>query len=528
MTQWDESINDVRKQLAELKATLTQLDQVGDSHKESIVDARSKIEEFLEMPTGARETLYQLPLVLGALNDNKLIGSLILGADGKVMMHNIKTQRLLPIDPNTGKLSTGTFYDPATGKLLSSEELPWQRCLRGEVTPPSFRMKMLHPEVDGEVHFEVGTVALRNEDSISAVVVLFVDATEPVKLDDYIKKLCTSLDKQVASIEAAHRELKVLADKLGVQPFGFDTSITAPSPSATSPPTPIQTATSTPTAPTPASAPAPAAVASTRPVAKNKVLLVDDIPVNHRLLIIQLKSFGVEIDLAHNGMEAVMMCQKTRYSLVFMDCDMPIMNGFEATEQIRKNEISTGEHLPIVAMTSYDRAGDREKCLASGMDDYLYKGVTRARLQEIIDRYVHAKEPESGANPPQATPATETCDPAKDILDLVALRQKFPGEADQILSLFLGSGSTLLNCLEFAIQEKDAAQVNHFAFSLKGPCATLGLSYMAATAASLTSDAEAGRWVEAANQYQGLRAVFDRLKAESDSVAVTTGASFSR
>jgi CheY-like chemotaxis protein len=496
MTQWDDSINEVRKQIAELKATLNQNDQVGNSHKLSIVEARSKIEQLLDSPSTPREALYQLPLVLGALTNNKLIGSLMLGVDGKVVMHNFTTQRLLPVDPITGKLSMGTFYDPDTNVPLSEDALPWQRCLHAQEVAPSSRLKMRHPDIDGEVLFEVGTVALRTGNNISGVVVLFIDATEPVKINDYIKKLCASLDKQVSSIEAAHRELKMLAEKLGVQPFGPETA-------------------------------APPAAPVKKAVSKNKVLLVDDIPVNHRLLIIQLKSFGVEIDIANNGMEAVSKCQKERYALVFMDCDMPIMNGFEATEQIRKNELSTGDHLPIVAMTSYDRAGDREKCLASGMDDYLFKGVSRARLQGIIDKYVFAKEAEPIADAEPANVDSEAPDSSQDRLDLAVLREKFRDEADQILSLFFGSGATLMNCLDFAIQDQDAAAVNHFAFSFKGPCATLGLAYMSRTTAFLTADAESGRWVEAADQYQSLRAVFQRLKAESGPVAELSCMAFS-
>src|SRR6185437_5389313 len=169
---------------------------------------------------------------------------------------------------------------------------------------------------------------------------------------------------------AAHQELELLADKMGVKEKEWTVDQDEPKQ---------------------ASAPKPAMIP--------RVLLVDDIPVNQKLLVMQLRSLGVQIDQATNGMEAVMLCRKQQYSLVFMDCDMPILNGFEATEQIRKNEKVTGGHVPIVAMTSYDRTGDRDKCLSSGMDDYLFKGVNRARLQEVIEHYVFGRGEQKSASP---------------------------------------------------------------------------------------------------------------------------------
>lgn len=487
MSQWASSVDHVRKQLDELKSTLNQNEKFVHSHREAIMDARGKIEQLLDASSGARETLYQLPLVFGALASTKLIGSLILGSDGQVVMHNFTAQRLLPMDPGTGKLSLCTFFDPATGKQLPEQELPWHMCLQGRNVPPVVRMKMRHPNVEGEVHMELGMVPLRKGPGTSGVVVLFIDATEPIKVDQYIKNLCQNLDQQVTSIEDAHRDLQILADTMGVQSWTEESK----KPVALPPKAPA------------------------KPLDTNRVLLVDDIPVNQKLLVMQLRLLGVQTDQAVNGLEAVALCEKQDYALVLMDCDMPILNGFEATERIRAHEKKTGKHVPIVAMTSYDRAGDREMCLCSGMDDYLFKGVGKARLQEIVDRYVFGRQTD-----PAITAAMESAD--KDSsgfrIDMTALADKFGDGAEKIVALFFSSGTTLLNCLEFAIQDKDADGVQHFAHSLKGPGATIGLSFLVRTTGALAADAEAGRWDEAADQLRTLKVVFHQLKTQAGSL----------
>ncbi|HEY9793587.1 MAG TPA: response regulator [Candidatus Obscuribacterales bacterium] len=537
MTNWDESIRQARQQINDLKDALDQNRLVKESHHQYINEARSKVEQLLDHPSTPREALYQLPLVLESLSHNKVLGSMLIGGDGQVMVHNFTTSRLLPIDVATGKFSAGsTYFDIDTGKQLTEEDLPWNLCLKGAETPPSVRIKMRHRDVEGDVHFEIGTVALRTGEGVNGVVVLFVDATEPVKIDEYIKKLCQTLDKQVGVIENAHKQLTNLAEKLGVEPWGnapepealrpapFSSPSASPSPSASAAPSPSPSASAAPSpaAPAPAIKPTTTTTNDNNNNNDNKILLVDDIPANHRLLTIQLKSFGLQLafDTANNGLEAVSMCQKRSYSLVFMDCDMPIMDGYEATKQIRKNEKATGAHTPIVAMTSYDRVGDREMCLASGMDDYAFKGISKENLRAILDRYVFKKETVTIAPAVHAPTAQSQAAVANDSFDIQSLQKRFGHEAADVVSQFFSSVSTLLNCLEFAIEEKDAKGVNHFAYSLKGPCSTLGLKHLSNLAVTITSAAENGRWEQSSAEYSNLRAAFQKLKSEAGALAL--------
>lgn len=138
----------------------------------------------------------------------------------------------------------------------------------------------------------------------------------------------------------------------------------------------------------------PVGAAGPKPGAKRKVtekirvLVVEDNNLMRGLAIKQLEKFGIETDFATNGAEAVEKSCNNDYSLVLMDCQMPIMDGFEATLEIRKREFVKGGHVPIVAMTAFAMAGDREQCIASGMDDYLSKPVTMEQLESMLLKWL--------------------------------------------------------------------------------------------------------------------------------------------
>jgi signal transduction histidine kinase/CheY-like chemotaxis protein len=119
-----------------------------------------------------------------------------------------------------------------------------------------------------------------------------------------------------------------------------------------------------------------------------RILLVEDNVVNSRLALRQLAKLGFDAIAAANGQAAVNLLEADRYDLVLMDCHMPVMDGFEATAHIRKAELRTRVRVPIVAMTANARAGDRDECLAAGMDDYLSKPVALAELRRVIERWL--------------------------------------------------------------------------------------------------------------------------------------------
>ncbi len=119
------------------------------------------------------------------------------------------------------------------------------------------------------------------------------------------------------------------------------------------------------------------------------VLVAEDNPVNRRLALQQLKKLGFRADAVTDGREAVDAVAQGRYDLVLMDCQMPDVDGFEATREIRRNETLRGGHVPIIAMTANTLEGDREACLAAGMDDYLAKPVQLAALRAVVERFAN-------------------------------------------------------------------------------------------------------------------------------------------
>lgn len=124
---------------------------------------------------------------------------------------------------------------------------------------------------------------------------------------------------------------------------------------------------------------------------KLNILLAEDNPVNQKVAIHLLQKKGHRVTVAENGRQALEILEKEKFDLVLMDVQMPEMDGFEATRQIRQREQSSGEHLPVVAMTAHAMKGDREKCLEAGMDDYVAKPLYPEELYRVIERALARK-----------------------------------------------------------------------------------------------------------------------------------------
>ncbi|MCK7467705.1 MAG: response regulator [Desulfosudis oleivorans] len=134
---------------------------------------------------------------------------------------------------------------------------------------------------------------------------------------------------------------------------------------------------------------------------KFKILVVEDNFINQKLIVKMLNNVGLNCDVANNGVEAIESYKKRRYDLILMDCQMPIMDGYEATNQIRiiedtKKIIENKEiYVPIIATTAHALDGDADKCINAGMDDYLSKPIDRNKLVEVINQYLNPNETDS-------------------------------------------------------------------------------------------------------------------------------------
>ncbi|KLU67312.1 signal transduction histidine-protein kinase BarA [Desulfosporosinus acididurans] len=121
------------------------------------------------------------------------------------------------------------------------------------------------------------------------------------------------------------------------------------------------------------------------------ILLVEDKVINQRLEMIMLNKLGFSADLASNGKQAVELCDTKTYNIILMDCQMPVMDGYEATGKIRKLSLFN-KNSPVIAMTAHAMGGDRDKCLAAGMNDYISKPITLVMLKEKINKYLQAED----------------------------------------------------------------------------------------------------------------------------------------
>ena len=241
--------------------------------------------------------------------------------------------------------------------------------------------------------------------------------------------------------------------------------------------------------------PTPAAV-SYRPETSSqaapavRLLLAEDNPVNSKVALLLLERLGYAVDLAANGREVLELLPKTSYSLILMDCQMPGMDGYEATRIIREQERGLSR-IPIVAMTANAMPGDRERCIAAGMDDYLSKPIERAKLAEMMAKWVPLR-PQSPA-PTEPTPATGVSRP-------------------ELTALFLEDAPARLAELDAAVRQGDRDALRRAAHQLKGTAATVGATDVARSAAQLERAAEGSPLDAVSDLLATLNMELDRIR----------------
>ncbi|HJV03319.1 MAG TPA: ATP-binding protein [Burkholderiaceae bacterium] len=207
-----------------------------------------------------------------------------------------------------------------------------------------------------------------------------------------------------------------------------------------------------------------------------RVLLAEDNPVNQRLALRLLQKLGHQVTLADNGLAVLERAARERYDLILMDVQMPGLDGLAATRQLRQRELERGGHVPIIAMTARAMAGDRERCLEAGMDDYLAKPVDSAALADMLARYR-----------PQ---------PAQCVLDWPAALQRLDGDADllhELAVLFLDDGPQLWRELTAALAAHDMERSARAVHSLKGVLVNFGAARALSAAEQLSASLRVGR-----------------------------------
>ncbi len=216
------------------------------------------------------------------------------------------------------------------------------------------------------------------------------------------------------------------------------------------------------------------------------VLVVEDNPVNQRVTLAVLAQIGIQADLAEDGLQAITRFKQRAYDLVIMDCQMPRLDGWEATRAIRRLEQDTGRRCPIIALTAQAMAGDRERCLSSGMDDYLTKPVNVQLLQRTVLRHVENGPAPSPAAPPVSTvpaPQRQACILDPEIVQTI--RGFGPSGVQEVFGIMLTDLPERRARLRQAIAQVDARTLAAVAHGVKGACGTVGAAALGQAAAQL-------------------------------------------
>ncbi len=259
------------------------------------------------------------------------------------------------------------------------------------------------------------------------------------------------------------------------------------------------------------SAPRPASRPVTKPpvVHRGRLLVAEDNLVNQKVAAAMAEKLGYSVDIVANGRAALDAVGTRDYLAVLMDCQMPNMDGYEATTEIRRRE-APGQHLRIIAMTANAMRGDREKCLAAGMDDYISKPLRLEDLQTVL-RFGAAAAPATTTSVDAGDAARGRVRQLLDISQLEGLRQlqdeAEPALLAELIEIYAQQSIEITDQLAAAITAGDPAGVVRAAHALKGVSANLGVRRVISLCASLEQRAEGG-------ELDGIQQTLTRLTEE--------------
>jgi diguanylate cyclase (GGDEF)-like protein len=270
---------------------------------------------------------------------------------------------------------------------------------------------------------------------------------------------------------------------------------------------------------------------------QGNILLAEDNIINQEVAKGILQVIGCQVQLAHNGLEALDNSANADYDIILMDCHMPGMDGFEAATQIRlREQAEMLNRIPIIALTADVQKGVIEQCIAAGMDDYLSKPYTRKQLQEVLAKWLplgHKTSDQSAGISTKYPEKQVVKDLHTVILDPMALENLRPlttssGEnlLDKAIDMFLDSAPNDIAQLEEAVKNDDAVKLANIAHNFKSSCGNLGAQAMAKNAALLEAIGRQGNTQGAAEVLQtmanDLPAVMTALRKEISTFSATT------
>lgn len=247
-----------------------------------------------------------------------------------------------------------------------------------------------------------------------------------------------------------------------------------------------------------------------------RVLLVEDVAFNQKVARVMLEKLGLNVELAGNGAEALAMWRKERWDLIFMDCQMPVMDGLQAAQAIRTEELAAGSFVPIVALTANATVEKQQKCRTAGMDGFLAKPFELSALVAELQRWFTPAVDSVAAIHEQAentaTHSVESASPAVDMEKLRGLRESIGAELfEQLAPTFLESADSLFAQMAASLGTDAHNDMYRFAHSLKSAAANVGATSLSRLAQTIEQQAEAQDGAQ-------LPALIDEAKAELERV----------
>jgi two-component system sensor histidine kinase/response regulator len=229
---------------------------------------------------------------------------------------------------------------------------------------------------------------------------------------------------------------------------------------------------------------------------------------------------GYSVDVVVDGVAALAVLAATPYPIVLMDCQMPEIDGYEATAEIRRREEGSTRHTVIIAMTAHALQGEREKCLAAGMDDYLSKPVNLQELGAMLERWGTAPSQSPPAERAHPSFSTAFSKPMAEVLDLELLEsiRELQNEGDpdlieELFELYLCDTKVRLAELGKALREQNAREAQRAVHSIKGSSSNLGVRRMSRLCAEFNEQILNSAWTDSGVMLRQLEEEFAQLQA---------------
>ncbi|MBO9999626.1 MAG: response regulator [Cyanobacteria bacterium SID2] len=244
------------------------------------------------------------------------------------------------------------------------------------------------------------------------------------------------------------------------------------------------------------------------------VLVVEDTRINQKVVMNQLKLLGFQAECVSNGREALDRLAQKTFDIILMDCQMPVLDGYQATHELRQLEVDRDRHTTVVGLTAHAMPGDRQKCLEAGMDDYLAKPVTMEKLKSVLKHWMSQAAVDRASDEGTVSPETPSAE-SESIVDWERLHEVSGEDPEfelELLDSFVESTREYLHEASQALESLDAPTFCHYVHQIKGASGNVGVPSMMHLASELNERAKQNSLEGADDGLRQLATFLDRVE----------------